>query len=106
MAAIYQKADLLIYPSFFEGFGIPILEALFSGIPVITTVGGCFSEAGGPFSAYINPTNIEEMKREIEDICSNPARRQKMIEEGKIHAQKFTDDKIAEQLIKVYQSVV
>ncbi|MBL6656991.1 MAG: glycosyltransferase family 4 protein [Flavobacteriales bacterium] len=105
MAAIYQKAELLIYPSFFEGFGIPILEALFSEVPVITTLGGCFSEAGGPSTAYINPSNIKEMKSEIVDICSNPTRRKKMIEEGKNHAQKFTDDKIAEQLMKVYQSI-
>ena len=106
MAAIYQKADIMIYPSFFEGFGMPILEALFSGVPVITTLGGCFSEAGGPKSSYINPTNIEQMKSEIEDICSNQSRRKSMIEAGKIHAQKFTDDKIANQIIKVYQSVL
>lgn len=106
MAAIYQKAQIMIYPSFFEGFGIPILEALFSEVPVITTQGGCFSEAGGPSTSYINPSNIEEMKNEIEDICSNESRRKSMIEAGKIHAQKFTDDKIAERLINVYQSVL
>jgi glycosyltransferase involved in cell wall biosynthesis len=105
MAAIYQKAELMIYPSFFEGFGIPILEALFSETPVITTLGGCFSEAGGPSSSYINPSNVEEMKSEIVDICTNQSRRKKMIEYGKIHAQKFTDDKIAKELIKVYQSI-
>ena len=45
MSCIYQKAEMMIYPSIFEGFGIPILEALNSQIPVITTKGGCFSEA-------------------------------------------------------------
>ena len=44
MSCIYQKAEMMIYPSIFEGFGIPILEALNSQIPVITTKGGCFSE--------------------------------------------------------------
>ena len=53
--AIYAKAEIMIYPSIFEGFGIPILEALFSKVPVITSKDGCFSEAGGPHTSYINP---------------------------------------------------
>jgi len=105
MAAIYQQADIMIYPSFFEGFGIPILESLFCGIPVITSQGGCFSEPGGPHSSYINPNDIEQMKSEILDISSNKTRRKKMIEEGKKHAQNFTDDKIAERLIELYRTI-
>ena len=46
MAIIYQSADIMLYPSLFEGFGLPILEALFSKTPVITSKGGCFSESG------------------------------------------------------------
>lgn len=106
MSAIYQTARLLIYPSFFEGFGIPILEALFSEIPVITTKGGCFSEAGGPSSSYINPNNIDEMKKEIIDISSNNERREKMIQNGLLHAQQFTDENISKRLMSVYNSVV
>jgi glycosyltransferase involved in cell wall biosynthesis len=55
MACIYQQAQILIYPSIFEGFGIPIIEALFSKIPVITSKDGCFKEAGGAESIYIDP---------------------------------------------------
>ena len=62
MAAIYQSAQLLVYPSIFEGFGIPILEALFSKIPVITSKDGCFSEAGGPATKYINPLSVNEIR--------------------------------------------
>jgi glycosyltransferase involved in cell wall biosynthesis len=105
MAAIYQQADIMIYPSFFEGFGIPILESLFSGVPVITSQGGCFSEPGGAHSSYINPNDIEQMKNEILDISTNKLRRKKMIEEGKKHAQNFTDDKIAERLIELYRTI-
>ena len=68
MAAIYQSAKLLVYPSIFEGFGIPILEALFSKIPVITSKDGCFSEAGGPATKYINPLSVNEMKAAILEI--------------------------------------
>ncbi|MGB2138453.1 MAG: glycosyltransferase family 4 protein [Flavobacteriales bacterium] len=105
MAAIYQQADIMIYPSFFEGFGIPILESLFCGVPVITSQGGCFAEPGGKYSSYINPNDIEQMKSEIVDISTNISRRKKMIEEGKKHAQNFTDDKIAERLMNLYQNI-
>jgi glycosyltransferase involved in cell wall biosynthesis len=105
MAAIYQQAEIMIYPSFFEGFGIPILESLFCGVPVITSQGGCFSEPGGAQSSYINPNDIEQMKNEILDISTNKLRRKKMIEEGKKHAQNFTDDKIAKRLINLYQTI-
>lgn len=106
MAAIYRQAEMMIYPSFFEGFGIPILEALFSGTPVITTQGGCFSEAGGTYSAYINPTDIEQLKHEILDISSNSERRNLMIKEGKKHASNFTDQKISKQLMSLYQNLL
>ena len=91
--------------AFFEGFGIPILESLFSGVPVITSQGGCFGEPGGKHSSYINPNDIEQMKSEIVDISTKTSRRKKMIEEGKKHAQNFTDDKIAKQLMNLYLNI-
>lgn len=106
MAGIYRQANMMIYPSFFEGFGIPILESLFSGIPVITTKGGCFAEAGGPFSSYINPTDTEQLKQEILDISTNTNRRKKMITEGKKYANNFTDEKIASRILSLYQSIL
>ena len=106
MAAIYQQADIMIYPSFFEGFGIPILESLFCGVPVITSQGGCFAEPGGKFTSYINPNDIDEMKSEILEIGGNISRRNKMIEEGKKHAQNFSDDKIAKKLMNLYQNIL
>ena len=102
MAVIYQLADIMIYPSIFEGFGIPILEALFSKTPVITTKGGCFLEAGGPNSKYINPLSVEEMKDAIIEIQKCTKTQNKMIENGLKYAQEFTDDKIAKNLIKIY----
>jgi glycosyltransferase involved in cell wall biosynthesis len=59
--AIYQGAQLFVYPSLFEGFGIPLVEALESGIPVITSKGSCFTEAAGPDSVYVDPGDTEEM---------------------------------------------
>ena len=105
MAAIYQNAQMLIYPSIFEGFGIPILEALFSKIPVITSMDGCFIEAGGAFSKYINPLSVEQMKRAIIEILNSKELQEKMKNEGLEYAQNFTDDKIANNLMKVYNTL-
>ena len=106
MACIYQKADIFIYPSIFEGFGIPILEALFCKTPVITSMGSCFSEAGGKHSKYIDPLNAEEITQAILENKSNKKLRELMIEEGYKYAQNFKDKKISKNLISIYNSVL
>ena len=105
IAIIYQSAEIMIYPSIFEGFGIPILEALFSKTPVITTKGGCFSEAGGPNSKYINPLSISEMKDAIIEITESPQIKKRMITNGLKYANKFRDDIIASNLMKIYKNL-
>lgn len=103
--ALYAKAEIMIYPSIFEGFGIPILEALFSKVPVITSKNGCFREAGGPHTSYINPLSSEEIKNEILKIQSSNEIKNKMIRDGYAYAQNFTDEKIANNLMKLYKSL-
>ena len=105
MAAIYQSAQLLVYPSVFEGFGIPILEALFSRIPVITSKGGCFSEAGGSTTKYINPLSVNEMKEAILEIQNSTELQKQMIAKGFEYAQNFRDEKIAINLMEVYKGL-
>ena len=106
LPGIYQMADLFIYPSIFEGFGIPILEALYSRIPVITSKGGCFSEAGGEYSKYVNPVNIEEMIEAIENILSDSKLKKEMIARGYEHAQKFSDEVVAEKVMLFYKNLL
>jgi glycosyltransferase involved in cell wall biosynthesis len=105
MAAIYQSAQLLVYPSVFEGFGIPILEALFSRIPVITSKGGCFSEAGGSTTKYINALSVNEMKEAILEIQNSTELQKQMIAKGFEYAQNFRDEKIAINLMEVYKGL-
>ncbi len=102
---IYSNAECFIYPSFFEGFGIPLLEALVSGTPVITSAGGCFSEAAGPESLYINPGNPAEIGEAIYKIVSNPALRSRMIEAGKEFAKNFRNDLITPKYIQLYSDL-
>ena len=105
LAIVYAMASIFIYPSKFEGFGIPIIEALYSGIPVVTTNSGVFPEAAGPFSYYINPEHPEEIKKAIIAILNSESMRMEMINKGHEYVQHFNDDKIAERLIKLYQSI-
>ena len=106
LAGVYQNATVFCYPSFFEGFGIPIIEALYSGVPVITTKGGCFSEAGGPASLYVDPKDEKELQQAINKLFSESEERRSLrIKEGISYVQKFNDDVIVAQWEKLYQSV-
>lgn len=106
LAMIYQGASLFLYPSLFEGFGIPIIEALYSGTPVITTVGGCFSEAGGPFSKYVDPENVEDIRVMIEEVHNNEPLRTEMIVEGEKYVQRFNTEYIGKSVNDLYQELI
>ena len=105
MALIYQSAKIMIYPSIFEGFGIPIVEALFSKTPVITSQGSCFHETAGPNSKYINPLSSSNIKEAIIEIQNSTTLQNNMINKGFEYAQKFTDDKIAKNLMEIYKAL-
>ncbi len=107
LAIIYQMATLFCYPSLFEGFGIPIIEALFSKTPVITSSGSCFPEAGGDHSIYIPLKKpAQEITEAIQLITSSPSLRNNMIEKGYQYAQRFTDEAVFNQLNNVYQTLL
>ena len=105
MSCIYQEAEMMIYPSIFEGFGIPIIEALNSKIPVITTKGGCFHESGGDHSLYIDPLSRDDISNAILSIEKNKSLKESMIENGYKHAQNFNDEIIVKNLFKSYNSI-
>ncbi|GAB5558186.1 MAG: glycosyltransferase family 1 protein [Schleiferiaceae bacterium] len=106
VAGIYQLADLFVYPSTFEGFGIPIIEALFSHTPVITTSGGCFAEAGGPFSKYVPAGDVKALSQAIGDIWNHQETAQKMVSEGWEFVQKFRDDVLLNDVLSVYEELL
>jgi glycosyltransferase involved in cell wall biosynthesis len=105
LPAMYQLAQLFIYPSIFEGFGIPILEALCSETPVITSAGSCFEETGGEFSLYIQPQDAEEIGAAIRKVLTDSNLQSTMKSRGLIHAGYFTDEKIAKRLINLYKNI-
>lgn len=106
LPAIYQLAKIFVYPSKFEGFGIPILEALNSGVPVIAAKGSCLEEAGGPNSLYVNPDNANELKELILKLANNEILQKQMKEKGKSFALNFREENVSKNLMKVYQKIM
>ncbi len=77
-----RNAQLMVYPSQFEGFGMPIVEGLISKIPVITSKGGCFPEAGGDGAVYVNPDDYAEIAACIGMLMDSPALREELVQKG------------------------
>ena len=106
LPVIYQNAECFIYPSFFEGFGLPLLEALVSRTPVITSKGGCFVEAAGPGSIYVDSGNSEMIGEAILEVVNSKELRDKMISIGAQYANNFKDDVIVNTYMKLYYSLL
>lgn len=105
LPAFYKWASTFAYPSRIEGFGIPLLEAISSGVPAIGCTGSCLEEAGGPNSIYVNPDDAKGMADAILRTCTNEPLRQHMISEGKKYALNFSDEKLSHDLMKVYENL-
>lgn len=103
--AIYQLATAMIYPSFFEGFGIPVLEALASELPVITSNVSCLPEAGGAGSLLVDPNSAEAIADAMRLVLRDPARVQSMKELGEKHAESFTPEITARRVMDLYASI-
>ncbi len=107
LQSIYQNAEMLVYPSLYEGFGLPVVEALLCRIPVITSNVSSMPEAGGPGSLYINPDDPEEVAGAIRKILESPSLKEKMIREGYSYAvKKFSPEITSHDLIKLYNNLI
>ena len=102
LPALYQSAQLFLFPSVYEGFGIPVIEALHSNTPVITSDISSLPEAGGKAAFLVNPHSIEAISNGMEVVLKDSALRKQMVEQGKKHVQKFDGKVLANQLMKIY----
>lgn len=105
LPVIYQRAETFIYPSIYEGFGIPILEALNSSLPVVAATGSCLEEAGGPDSLYVDPRDAEAMAAAVRKT-QLPDVRQRMVEKGHDWAARFSLKQMADQTMDCYRKVL
>jgi glycosyltransferase involved in cell wall biosynthesis len=100
---IYKNAEIFIFPSLFEGFGIPIIESLTTKTPVITSKGGCFPEAGGPDSIYIDPLNENELAEKINLLLNSETLRNEIAEKGYEYAKRFHPKNVTAQVMEIYR---
>jgi glycosyltransferase involved in cell wall biosynthesis len=107
LQSIYQSSQVLIYPSFYEGFGLPVAEALLCKTPVITANRSSLMEAGGPGSVYIDPDSPEQIAGAIETVLTNSQQRKRIIESGYDYAhQTFAPERVTRQMIECYQTII
>ncbi|OGE16963.1 hypothetical protein A3F00_02985 [Candidatus Daviesbacteria bacterium RIFCSPHIGHO2_12_FULL_37_11] len=103
---LYSSARVLFYPSFYEGFGLPIIESMASGIPVITSNVSSMPEAGGDAAIYVNPEDAGEMEGKLKEVMENKSLREELIKKGFTQAKKFSWQKCAEETSEVYRRLL
>lgn len=105
LPSFYKLATAFVYPSRIEGFGIPLLEAVTSGLPAIGCKGSCLEEAGGPSSVYVGPDDVEGMAAAIHSVFNDICLRNKMIAQGQAFARRFDMARLSAELNDVYIKV-
>lgn len=106
VAIFYSQAEAFIYPSFYEGFGLPVLEAMTFGSPVITSHTSSLPEVAGDAALYIDPTDYYQLAQIMLKVVDNSTLRKEMINKGKIQANQFSWKRTAEMTLDVYQSII
>lgn len=103
---IYSMAEASVYPSRYEGFGIPVIESIESGTPVVAATGSCLEESGGPGALYVSPDSVEELATALRGIITDHELRVRLAEEGKRHVQRFDNVKMAEKIVACYHHLL
>ena len=103
LPAIYQQALCFVYPSRYEGFGIPIIEAIQSRLPVVAATGSCLEEAGGPDSLYVHPDDAEALASAILRSLPGNEGREQRIQRSLQYIQRFENNDIAQQMLTEYE---
>ena len=103
LAECYRRAHMFVYPSGYEGFGLPPLEAMHYGCPVVCTRLGAVPEVVGDVGRYFDPGNLEEFRDALESVALNDGLRAVMISKGRSRSRLFTMDKCATETAAVYE---
>jgi glycosyltransferase involved in cell wall biosynthesis len=105
LSLLYKNAVCFVLPSLYEGFGLPVLEAMKNGCPVLTSNVSSLPEAGGDAALYFDPNSAEDIARQIEKVIKDESLRASMVEKGKAQARKFSWEKTAAKTLKVLESL-
>lgn len=105
LPSFYHAARLFVYTSRFEGFGIPIVEAISAGLTGVAATGSCLEEAGGDGVVYVHPDSAQEAAEAINALLADDAYRLSLVERGKEHIRKFSPEIVAENIMRVYREL-
>ncbi|MDQ3047222.1 MAG: glycosyltransferase family 4 protein [Bacteroidota bacterium] len=106
LASVYKGAHLFVYPSSYEGFGMPVLEAMAAGCPVVCANSSSLPEVAGDAAFYFPPDVPEQMKMVLIDACENAELRKSMVQKGLKRVKEFTWDICAQKTIEAYQKLL
>jgi len=98
---LYRRAEALVFPSLYEGWGIPVLEAMRAGLPVVTVRGSSLPEVGGDAALYVDdPHDAEGLAVHLARLAADPALRSALVEAGRTRAATFTWERTAQSVLK------
>ncbi len=104
--ALYRSADLFVYPSLYEGFGLPVLEAMARGVPVITSTVSSLPEVAGEAAFTVNPESVPGLAHAIERLLADPAEADRLSRAGLARAGQFSWERTAEATMDVYRAIL
>ena len=102
----YGAAAAFAYPSLYEGFGLPVLEALACGAPVVTSNGSSLPEAAGDAALLVDATDAEALAAALARLLTDEALRDELRKRGLVHAARFTEERMGRQMVQVYEQAV
>ncbi len=106
LAALYEAASVFCYPSFDEGFGLPVLEAMAHGTPVVTSVASAMAEVGGDAVLGVDPTSLDEVVGALESVLGSPQQADAMAVSGLARAEDYSWERSAQLTVDVYRELI
>ncbi len=106
VAALYSAAEVFLFPTLWEGFGFPVLEAMACGTPVITSAVSCLPEIAGDAAIFVDPADTEEIAAAIQTICTHPEIQDDLSQKGLERVREFSWEKTAKETISAYEKCV
>ena len=104
--AIYRAADAFVYPSVYEGFGLPVLEAMSRGVPVVASTTSALPEVTGDAALGVNPRSVREIAAAIASVVGDVALAERLAAAGRLQAERFSWDETARMTLEVYEQAL